>query len=80
MDLGGESLVFLDGQFAGAVDHQHKEIALPREAQPGARISVIAEVYAGHGPRVVHAGPIPPGRETVPEPPLTHVQVGDSTF
>ena len=80
MDLGGESLVFLDGQFAGAVDHQHKEIALPREAQPGARISVIAEVYAGHGPRVVHAGPIPPGRETVPEPPLTQVQVGDSTF
>ena len=38
------------------------------------------EAYAGHGPLVRHAGPTPPGRETVPEPGPTQTEVGESTF
>ncbi|MBN1811512.1 MAG: alpha-mannosidase [Anaerolineae bacterium] len=80
VDVGAESAVFVDRVLAGAKDRFHREITLCRQGVPGTRYDVLVEGYAGHGPRVVHAGPTPPGRETVPEPGPTQATVGGSTF
>ncbi|NLD71154.1 MAG: alpha-mannosidase [Chloroflexi bacterium] len=77
---GGESVVYVNGAAAGAQDRQHSEITLARSGSPGERYDIAIETYAGHGPRVAHAGPIPPGRETVPEPPPAQTTVGCTTF
>ena len=80
MDVGAESAVYVGGRAAGAVDAQHKEITLSMSGVPGKRFDVVVEGYAGHGPRVCASTPVPPGRETVPEPPPTQTVVGQSTF
>lgn len=80
VDVGGESAVYVDGRAAGAVDQQHREITLAMRGVPGTRYEIIVEGYAGHGPIVVTAGPTPPGRETVPEPPPAQAVIGESTF
>lgn len=80
VDVGAESLVFVNGSAAGARDRQHTEITLATAAVPGTAYTILIEGYAGHGPQVVTTGPTPPDRETVPEPPLTQATVGESTF
>jgi alpha-mannosidase len=80
MDVGAESAVYINGKAAGAVDQHHHEITLAMSGIPGTEYEVMVEGYAGHGPRVCHAGPTPPNRETVPEPPETQAVVGESTF
>jgi alpha-mannosidase len=80
VDVGGESLVWIDGRIAGARDDFHREVTLAVSGVPGAQYDVLVEAYAGHGPRVCHAGPTPPGRDTVPEPPPTQAVVGESNF
>ena len=79
-DLGGESLIFVNGKAAGARDRQHTEITLSLSGVPGQAYDLLVEAYAGHGPRVSSSGPVPPGRETVPEPPPTQTAVGETTF
>ena len=79
-NVGGESIVYVNGVAAGARDRRHSEITLSRSATPGTRYEVLIESYAGHGPRNSHAGPTPPDRETVPEPGTTQVVVGETTF
>jgi alpha-mannosidase len=80
VDVGAESAVYVNDVAAGAVDHHHKEITLATSGVPGTRYEVLVEGYAGHGPRNSHAGPTPPGRATVPEPPATQCVIGESTF
>ena len=80
VDVGAESIVFVNGVAAGARDRQHSEITLALEGIPGTRYDVLAEGYAGHGPRNSHAGPTPLDRETVPEPGPTQAVVGQTTF
>jgi len=80
MDVGAESAVYVDGRAAGAVDDRHDAITLTTDGVPGTAYDIVLEAYAGHGPRVCHAGPTPPGRETVPEPPAAQAVVGRSTF
>ncbi len=77
---GGESAIFVNGVAAGALDREHTEITLAREAAPGARYQILAETYAGHGPRVSGGGPVGYGRESVPEPPDRQAVVGKSTY
>jgi alpha-mannosidase len=79
-DVGGEALVAVNGQLAGAVDREHRAITLTRQALAGTRYDILMEAYAGHGPLVVGTGPTPPGREPVPEPGPTQATVGESTF
>ncbi|MCX7032164.1 MAG: alpha-mannosidase, partial [Spirochaetes bacterium] len=79
-DFGGEALVFVNGKAAAARDQEHHEITLARKAKAGERFTLLAEAYAGHGPQVCTTGPVPPGRETVPEPGPTQAVVGESSF
>jgi len=80
VDVGAESAIFVDGVLAGAKDQRHCYITLAMLGIPGTRYDILIEGYAGHGPRVEHAGPTPPDRETVPEPGPTQATVGTSTF
>jgi alpha-mannosidase len=80
IDVGGESAIYINGQNAGAKDGQHHEITLSTKGIPGQQYDILVEAYAGHGPRVVTAGPTPPGRLTVPEPEPTQAVVGTSTY
>jgi alpha-mannosidase len=80
LDVGAEAAVFIDGRLVGAKDERHHHITLCRSGVPGARYDILVEAYAGHGPRVSHAGPTPPSRETVPEAAPTQATVGESTF
>jgi alpha-mannosidase len=79
-DTGGESLLFLDGVAAGAIDWAHPEVLLSPRARPGERFEFLIESYAGHGPTPCSAGPVPPGRLTVPEPPRKQCALKTSTF
>ena len=81
IDVGGESVVFVNGRVAGARDWSHPFLALSRQAVPGERYRVLVEAYAGHGPTPCGGGPVtPPGRLTVPEPPPAQATVAESTF
>ena len=72
---GGEMLVFLNDRAIGGGD-----LTLTLSGRAGEVFKILVETYAGHGPAVVTAGPVPPGKETVPEPPPTQQTVGESTF
>ncbi|MGC9455020.1 MAG: glycoside hydrolase family 38 C-terminal domain-containing protein [Phycisphaerae bacterium] len=78
--LATEAVVFVNGRVAQGLSHQRPFVTLTREAQAGERFEILIEAYAGHGPRECHAGPTPPWRETVPEPPETQQTVGRSDF
>jgi alpha-mannosidase len=80
VDVGAESIIFINGEAAGARDRFHKEITLTTEGKPDTHYDILIEGYAGHGPRRAHAGPTPPDRETVPEPGPTQATVGETTF
>jgi len=80
MDVGAESAIYVNGIAAGAIDRHHRDITLSKSGVPGTTYDIVVEGYAGHGPRVSYAGPTPPGRETVPEPPPTQAMTGQSTF
>ena len=79
-DVGGESLVWINGRTAGAKDKFHTAITLTRDAEPGTRYDVLIESYAGHGPRLENGAPCPPGTVTIVEPPACQVRVGHTTF
>lgn len=79
-DIGAESAVYINGEYAGAIDEYHRTVLLTKNAVPNDIYEIILEGYAGHGPRVCHAGPVEPGRETVPEPPETQAVVKKSTY
>jgi len=79
-EVVAEAAVYINGEYAGAVDEQHKVIFLTDSAKPGETFSVVLEAYAGHGPREWRSGPTPPDRETIPEPPDKQCTVGQSHF
>ena len=69
LGVGEEMLVWINGREAGAIDRKHRHITLTRCARAGEVFDIIAECYAGHGPRMEGAGPAAPDEITVPEPP-----------
>lgn len=79
-DVGGESLVWINGRTAGAKDKFHTEIVLSPDAVPGTVYDILIESYAGHGPRLENGAPCPPGTVTIPEPPACQVRVGHTTY
>jgi alpha-mannosidase len=80
MDTGAESAVYINGEYAGAVDEYHKVIIISDSAKSGEVYTVVLESYAGHGPQEWRSGPTPPDRETIPEPPEHQREVGQSHF
>lgn len=80
IDTGAESAVYVNGINAGAFDEFHREIILTSRAVPGTEYDILIESYAGHGVRQCHAGPVEPGRETVPVPSEPQAVIGSSTF
>jgi len=92
LDVGGEAAVYVNGKAIGTANTRpswlrpehavafYHELLLSPSGVPGERYDVMIEGYAGHGPMVAYAGPTPPGRETVPEPPPQQATVGQCTF
>jgi len=92
IDVGGESAVYVNGVAVGEADTRHPgmrrdhelalyhELLLAEEGVPGAHYEVFIEGYAGHGPRKAYAGPTPPGRIPIPEPPDKQATIGECTF
>lgn len=79
-DVGGEMLLWVNGHAAGSRDLQHDGITLTNCGKKGDRFSIVAESYAGHGPRLENGGPCPPEQVAVPEPPKYQVKVGTPDF
>ena len=49
-DTVAEAVVYVNGDYAGAIDHKHKVILLTDSARAGESFSIVLEAYAGHGP------------------------------
>ena len=64
--VGGEQLVYMNGQALGSLDKEHTDITLFRQAPSQACFRLLIESYAGNGPRLESFGPCPPEREPVP--------------
>ncbi len=77
-DVGGEMLISVNGKLAGSRDLQHEGITLSRSIKGDEKYEILIESYAGHGPRLEHAGPAPFGVAMVPEPPMFQQREGKS--
>lgn len=75
-EVGGEMLLWINGKAAGSRDLKHEGITLTRCGKAGEQFHIVAESYAGHGPRLENGGPCPAWRTAVPEPPACQVKVG----
>lgn len=80
INVGGEAAVYVDGEFSGAFDKEHKVVFIPGLGEVGRTFEIVLEAYAGHGLQLERTGPTPPDRETVPEPPEHQCVVGESVF
>lgn len=78
--IGGEMLVWINGKLSGSVDLRHDSITLTRNAVPGEAFDILAESYAGHGPRLENGGPCPPNTVPVPEPPEFQLCTDESPY
>ncbi len=77
---GPEMLVWVDDREAGALDQQHHRIFVEADRIPAQGVEILAEVYAGHGPRLEDGGLVRRGEEAVPEPPEHQCVIGESTW
>lgn len=75
-----EMLVWINGREAGSIDRCHPYITLTRQARAGDSYDIVAECYAGHGPRLEGAGPCGAEEVPVPEPPPAQVTVGEAAL
>ena len=75
-DVGGEMLIEVNGVLAGSRDLKHDGVTLTQCFSGEAEYEILIESYAGHGPRLENAGPLPYGKEAVPEPPHDQVRTG----
>jgi len=80
LDMGGEALVWVNGEMIGSRDYAHTDITLTRQGAAGTRYSILAEAYGGHGKITVGGEPVPYGVKTVPEPGATQTRVGESFY
>lgn len=64
--LGGEQLIYANGEALGSIDHKHAYATIRRQAKAGEEIALLIESYAGHGARLENLGPCPPERKAIP--------------
>ncbi|MGN0795295.1 MAG: alpha-mannosidase [Aristaeellaceae bacterium] len=67
--LGGEQLIYVDGQARGSNDKGRDHVVLRRCASAGESVQVLLESYAGHGARLEDMPPCPPERSALPPVP-----------
>ena len=77
LNTAGEMLVWVNGREAGSIDKQHRYVTLSRSARTGTIYEVMAECYAGHGPRREGGGPVGAGEDPAPEVVEPQVTVGE---
>ncbi len=78
--VGGEQLIYVDGQARGSNDKGRDYVVLRKEAKAGERVSVLMESYAGHGARLENMGPCPPERPANPPVPEKQCTVKPSVL
>ena len=78
--MGGEQLIYVDGQARGSNDKGRDHVVLRREARAGEHITVLVESYAGHGARLENMGPCPPERAAIPPVPEKQCTVKPSVL
>ncbi len=76
--VGGEQLMYMNGQPLGSLDKEHKYVTLFRQAPADASFRLLIESYAGNGPRLENFGPCPPEREPMPAVTAPQCTVKDS--
>lgn len=77
---GGEAVAYINGSAVGGIDGPHPYTHISKRARAGDVLDIMIEAYAGHGPRPCHAGPVPAGVETVPEPAAKQCTMGDCSI
>ncbi|MGN1368891.1 MAG: alpha-mannosidase [Aristaeellaceae bacterium] len=76
--MGGEQLIYVDGQAAGSNDKGRDHVTLRRSGRAGEKLSVLIESYAGHGARLESMSPCPPERPAIPPVPEAQCMVKNS--
>jgi alpha-mannosidase len=79
-EVGGETLVWVNGRLAGSKDLEHNYVTLTKSAKAKEAYDILMESYAGHGPRLENGGPYYPGSVPVPEPPEKQVRVNHAVI
>lgn len=67
--VGGEQLIYVDGQARGSNDKGRDHVVLRKHAKAGENVSILLESYAGHGARLEEMPPCPPERPAIPPVP-----------
>ena len=75
-----EAIIFVNGRMIESHRASWGHETLTFSGKSGEAFEILVEAAAGHGPTPCHAGPVPPGRDSVPEPPATQQQIGECTF
>ena len=78
--MGGEQLIYVDGEAAGSNDKGRDHVTLRRSGKAGETVNVLIESYAGHGARLENMGPCPPERQAIPPVPEAQCKVGSSVL
>ena len=78
--VGGEQLIYVDGQARGSNDKGRDHVVLRRCAEAGERVNVLLESYAGHGARLEEMPPCPPERAAIPPVPEKQCTVKPSVL
>ena len=68
LDTGADGLVWVDGVVRGGCDREHQTVLLSNSGLPGACFEVLIESYAGAEPVRVTTGPVPHGKNHLPDP------------
>ncbi len=74
---GEEMLVWIDGREVGSIDKKHERVVFSSEKKT---VEIMAEVYAGHGPRLENGGVLRRGLESVAEVTSPQCSVHVSTY
>jgi len=77
---GSEAVIWVNGQMIESHRGAWEYALLAMSARGDERFEFLTESYAWHGQTPCEAGPTPPGRAVVPEPPTTQQIVGKTSF
>ncbi|MEI7835783.1 MAG: alpha-mannosidase [Planctomycetota bacterium] len=77
---GSEAMIWINGEIIEACRGPWEHALLTMSAQGDETYDLLTESYAWHGQTPCDAGPMPPGRVLIPEPPAAQQEIGTTTF